>query len=208
MIWDTLLFPFTCILSNKSQQRQIMKTSTLMLIPICFSSVAAHWGGRSYGRRYRRHHSKSPHSAFDLLSEIFSQPLYDSSETILRHVNGSRRLNHQLVERENSFELSLEVPGVTSDDLLIELEDTDSLRIRGKRIGLDGTAEFEFDQVFVLDNECDIENIRVTLHSGILRVSAPKKDKVIRQLKINEDEPKDIKVGKLDPVGKEQSTPI
>ena len=84
-------------------------------------------------------------------------------------------------------ELTMEVPGVAAEDLSVEIEDGDVLHVRGGRIVREGgsSAQSEFDQAFQLDEDIDVENIEVTLASGILTVSAPRKEK---------EEPKRIKI--------------
>jgi HSP20 family protein len=83
-------------------------------------------------------------------------------------------------------ELVMEVPGLSAADLDIELENESFIRIKGSRkVKQNGNMkESAFEQVFQLDEDVDPGRLDVSLADGILSVRAPKKDKVIKKIKI------------------------
>lgn len=152
-----------------------------------------HHGGYDYHRRHRP-------SAIDLVSDIFSVPFY-SSNSLFRQQQDQLALLERTTAPRYSItqsddgkivELAMEVPGVPAKDLTVEVENGNVLRIRGSRtIRESGSlTKTEFDQSFQLDEHIDVENISVSLSSGILSITAPKKEPVVKriQLKIAETE--------------------
>jgi HSP20 family molecular chaperone IbpA len=93
--------------------------------------------------------------------------------------------------KTGAIELSMDIPGVAAKDLSIELEN-DVIRISGSRkhkksLNNDEettTTESKFDQSFQLDSDINAEGLEVTLSDGVLRVSAPKKEKVVKRLAV------------------------
>jgi HSP20 family molecular chaperone IbpA len=85
------------------------------------------------------------------------------------------------------IELTLEIPGVLTNDISVELEDNKLLRVKGSRtVKQHGSlAEYQFDQVFQLDKDVDPKRLKVSLSSGILRMTAAKKEKVIKKLPVD-----------------------
>merc|ERR1712137_1365046 len=90
-----------------------------------------------------------------------------------------------------------DIPGVSAKELSIELENDSVLCISGSRQhknqnggggggggGGGMTTESKFEQRFQMDNDVDPEGLEVTLSHGVLRVSAPKKEKVVKRLEI------------------------
>jgi HSP20 family molecular chaperone IbpA len=192
----------------KSQTKMTkMKTSVVLLaVAAALGTTEARrgssWGGCSGTRslcsplrRYDYH--RRPSNAIDLVSDIFSIPL--STNSLLRQYEG------QLARMENSgpryaisesddgnlVELSMEVPGIAAKDMIVEIENGNVLRVSGSRTIRErgSLVQSEFDQSFQLDKDIDIKNIAVSLSSGILKVSAPKKEQVTNKipLTIQED---------------------
>jgi HSP20 family molecular chaperone IbpA len=195
--------------NNKSQNMMTkMKASVLLLtMAVALGTTEARrgssWGGCSGTSRSLcsplRHYDyhRRPSNAIDLVSEIFNMPLYTNS--LLRQYEG------QLARMENSgpryaisesdsgnlVELSMEVPGIAAKDMMVEIENGNVLRVKGSRTIRErgSLVQSEFDQSFQLDKDIDIENIAVSLSSGILKVSAPKRERVTKKipLTIQED---------------------
>jgi HSP20 family molecular chaperone IbpA len=98
-------------------------------------------------------------------------------------------------------ELTMEIPGLAAEDVSVEVENGNLLRIRGSRTRqpleeVDGGASRRrssqevvkqratFEEVFVLDDDMDVDQLRVTLWRGILTVQIPRRAKVIRRIPI------------------------
>lgn len=89
-------------------------------------------------------------------------------------------------------ELTVELPGVRSEDLDIELVDASLLRIRASRkIKQSGSfIQQDFDQSFQLDNDVDPNHIKASLTDGILTVQAKRKEKSVKKIPISVSEDK------------------
>jgi HSP20 family protein len=97
-----------------------------------------------------------------------------------------------VMERENSFELSLAAPGVSKDQFSIEVE-KDILTITTKvvdeksKIQKYKRKEFDyadFKRSFKLNPELDAENIHARYDAGILLITIPKIEKQIKKIAI------------------------
>jgi len=76
------------------------------------------------------------------------------------------------------FQVELELPGVSLDDIAIELEqETNVLVITGHRRSIGSDEPTKFSKRFMLESIVDTENISAKLNNGILTVTAPKKEK-------------------------------
>lgn len=187
----------------------------LMTITVMFSTpVHAHrylhrnhnngWNSCDFGscgQVARRHNHRS--SGIDLLSDIFSVPIY--MNTLLRQQEAQLDRMERSIPRYDiseteagSYELTLEIPGVEAKDLSIELQGNHQLRVSGTRRYQQHGSTFEstFDQTFTLEN-VNIDELKVTLSAGILRISAPKQEKATRKLSIEEIIPESISVAKM-----------
>ena len=92
----------------------------------------------------------------------------------------------------------MEIPGVEAKDLSIKLQDNHQLLICGARRYQQHGSTFEstFDQTFTLEN-VNIDELKVTLSAGILRISAPKQEKITRKLNIEEATPESDSIGMM-----------
>ena len=88
-------------------------------------------------------------------------------------------------EEENAFVVDVEVPGVSREDLNVEL-DRGTLTVRGERkFASDETTKKSYRRVeryygafarsFSLPDNVDADNIAADLHDGILELRIPKK---------------------------------
>jgi HSP20 family molecular chaperone IbpA len=170
------------------------------------------WGGCRSSQECalpRRHHDydylRRRRDAIDLASDIFSMPLYTN---ILFRQDQLARMDclaprYAIDETEDGMmvELTMQVPGVAAKDMTVEVVDGNVLWVRGSQtIRGNGSLmmQSEFDQSFQLDKDIDVENISVTLSSGILRVSAPKKARVTKNIPIEIHEEEEIEREELD----------
>jgi HSP20 family molecular chaperone IbpA len=125
---------------------------------------------------------------------MMSVPIYFNSLLRQQETQLTRSTPRYSISRaeDGTVELALEIPGVAAKDLSVDLENGNMLRIRGARKWKDeqgSEVETEFDRVFRLDDDIDVSRVKVALSSGILRVQAPQREKVIRSIPITaEDE--------------------
>ena len=138
------------------------------------------------------------HSGIDLMSDMFSLPIY--ANTLLRqHQAQLDRMERSSPRYEISetaagtVELSMELPGVQAKDLSVEITDDNRLLVSGSRRHeqYGNIYVSRFDQTFSLDT-VNVDELKVTLSAGILRISAPKKKKITRKLAIEEADPETI----------------
>lgn len=172
-------------------------SAAITLIPILAAvSIKGHtYEGTLAPRAYRFNRLQDP---FDLVSDIFSMPVYANSlmrqqqKQLSRHSpSPSHSMTPAYAVSEDletgMIELTMEIPGVAAKDVSVELEDNKLLRVKGSRILKQhgSSAEYQFDQMFQLDEDVDPERLKVSLSSGILRISAPKKEKVVKKLPVD-----------------------
>ncbi len=145
-------------------------------------------------RRYQYSRSLDP---IDMIGEIFTAPIYMNSllgrsEPNLSRLSTPNSPSYDVsVDTENGLvELTVELPGVRSEDLDIELVDASLLRIRASRkVKHNGSfVQQEFDQSFQLDRDVDPDHIKASLTNGILAVQAKRKEKSVKKISILLDE--------------------
>lgn len=191
-----------------------MKQNTAFLAALA-TTMAMVSDARTYGsvlapRGYQ--FSRRPRDTIDLVSEIFSVPVYMNSlmkqhEAEVSRLAQSNAPRYSVWEDPESgvVELTMELPGVSAKDINIELENDRLLRISGSRKFKRGGTLFEsdFDQTFEMHKDVDPDRLKVTLSDGILTVQAPKKEKIVRQITITTADPEDVNVKKLGPAEEE-----
>mmetsp|Transcript_25957 Transcript_25957/g.40296 ORF Transcript_25957/g.40296 Transcript_25957/m.40296 type:complete len:199 (+) Transcript_25957:73-669(+) len=82
-----------------------------------------------------------------------------------------------LFEDEKEFELSIDLPGVKSEDLTVQLEeDGRIIHIMGERKSRrsEDSVMSMFEKNFAVDESIDTGKIRVDLSDGVLVITAPK----------------------------------
>merc|ERR1739845_337966 len=82
---------------------------------------------------------------------------------------------YELIDNEEKFQLTVDVPGVNEEDIDIKLDDG-RLTVKGQRVPASDSSRFtsKFSQTFSLDPTVDVESFTATLNNGVLFVSAPK----------------------------------
>lgn len=86
-----------------------------------------------------------------------------------------------ILEREDGFHIFMDVPGVSAEDLVIDLEQ-DELTVRAVssyEVGESQTVRSEFGplsykRVFTLSDMVDRENIKAVIKDGVLDLFLPK----------------------------------
>lgn len=162
-------------------------------------------------RRSRRHalDLMIPRDPFDLVSDVFSMPFYSDMNRLLHQHDAavSRLMQTPASPRyavtqdleTGLVELSMELPGVTSKDVSVELENNKMLHISGSRVykSQGSLVQSDFHQSFQLDDNVDADQLKVTLSAGILKVTVPKMEKTVKKLEIvSGDETEEIEVGR------------
>jgi HSP20 family protein len=86
-------------------------------------------------------------------------------------------------ENEKDYTLELALPGMSKDDIQIELEEN-YLKISSKKEH-ENEKEWYYQSfsksVYIGDTDVDIENIKSTMDKGILKIVLPKKEKVVKK---------------------------
>lgn len=95
-----------------------------------------------------------------------------------------------LVETDNAYRLHLDVPGMTKEDISINLQNN-TLTVSGTRAAeqTDEGDEYvrvertfgNFHRTFTLPEAVDAENIEATYDNGVLEISVPKTKKTARR---------------------------
>merc|ERR1719437_74509 len=82
---------------------------------------------------------------------------------------------YHLVDNDEKFQLTVDVPGVKQEDIDIKLDDG-QLTVAGQRLAVSESSRFasKFSQSFYLDPTVDVDKFTATLKNGVLIVSAPK----------------------------------
>merc|ERR1711937_876684 len=82
---------------------------------------------------------------------------------------------YRLVDNDEKFQLTMDVPGVKEEDIDIKLDDG-QLTVQGHRTLGSESSRFssKFLRSFSLDPTVDIDSFTATLKNGVLTVSAPK----------------------------------
>merc|ERR1719421_1898117 len=104
---------------------------------------------------------------FDLVDQQ-QQAIYPTSRGYPTH-------RYELVDNNEKFELTVDVPGVKEDDIEIKLEEN-LLTVQGQRTASSESSRFssKFSKTFSLDQTVDVEKFTASLKNGVLTVSAPK----------------------------------
>merc|ERR1712232_1468548 len=89
---------------------------------------------------------------------------------------------YELVDNDEKFQLSVDVPGVKMEDIDVSLEDG-YLTVSGQRLSSNENSRFasKFSQSFSLDPAVDVEKFSANLDNGVLVVAAPKDMKRIEE---------------------------
>lgn len=160
----------------------------MCLVMAVFLATSVHGHGRGHSlmfpRRAYNYHRRSP--SMDLISDMFSMPVYFNSlfqQQQASHQVQSDPMYHVKELPNGEIELTMDVPGVAASDLNVELvEDGTMLRVSGSRRRHGSVTEFE--QLFHLNKDVDADNLSVRLQDGVLRVTAAKKEKVVKKIPI------------------------
>ena len=152
----------------------------------------------------------SPRQTFDLLSPSSMIDMRRRQNALFREASKQAFQNafqnyspgYQVIDNDEAFQVSIEVPGVKSEDLSIKVEED------GKYLTVSGSREktstgysysSKFSQSFYLDPSIETDKISADLQNGILLVTAPKDLKKIEDsvktipIKVIADTPVEVK---------------
>jgi HSP20 family protein len=111
----------------------------------------------------------------DPFFDDFFTPYSFPSSLQNRHSSASSTPAHHVHETENAVQLSVDVPGVKSSDLKVEVEDN-VLRVTGER--KTAGSESRFVRSFAIDRESiDPSHVKANLDCGVLTLTVPKREK-------------------------------
>merc|ERR1711982_66903 len=82
---------------------------------------------------------------------------------------------YELVDNNEKFELTVDVPGVKEEDIDIKLEEN-LLTVQGQRTASSDSSQItsKFSKTFSLDQTVDVDKFTASLKNGVLTVAAPK----------------------------------
>ena len=89
---------------------------------------------------------------------------------------------YELIDKDEKFQLSVDVPGVKIEDIDVSMEDG-YLTVSGQRSSSNDSSRFtsKFSQTFSLDAAVDVDKFAASLSDGVLVVAAPKDMKRIEE---------------------------
>jgi len=117
----------------------------------------------------------------------FTSSLSDSSlglrDGFFQQLSFRPQLN--IASDAQQYHISMEVPGLKEEDVVLELNQNKTLSVRGKKIEDKETKERqyyriernygEFQRLLALPDDADIDKISATLTNGVLEIYLPKK---------------------------------
>merc|ERR1712176_669482 len=89
---------------------------------------------------------------------------------------------YNLIDNDDQFELTMDVPGVKEEDIDIKLDDG-QLTVQGQRTIGSESSQFssKFFRSFSLDRTVDMDSLAANLKNGVLTISAPKDPKRLEE---------------------------
>jgi len=129
----------------------------------------------------------------------FASSLGDSTRgSIFQNLGFRPQLN--IASDDQQYHISLEVPGLKEEDLVLELNTNNTLSIRGeknqevetrdKRYYRVERSYGQFERLLALPADSDTDKLRATLSNGVLEIFLPKKplsaaDSTVKKIEIN-----------------------
>jgi HSP20 family protein len=118
-------------------------------------------------------------SAFDGL--FFDRSPFFSRNELMPAINDNdfwrRGHAYDIQEDDKTYTISVDVPGVKAEDIIIQLEDNVLYLSGGRKVKKDNeVSESKFDHRFSIGNTMDTKHITANLADGVLVLTAPKKE--------------------------------
>lgn len=124
--------------------------------------------------------------------------------------NMHSRSDHQVIEKDTHYVLSLDVPGVSKSDISLETKEG-QLKIvarRKNRFSDNEKPNMEYERTFTLPEGTDESKIEARCENGVLAIAIPKKEEIApRKIEISEGK-KDGLWGRLLNVAKSEDNKI
>jgi len=149
------------------------------------SSYSGGYGDRNFGyspSSYGRSHSSS-YDPFGIVGRTLDYPRPEFSLT--KYFRSDWIPSVDIKESDKLFLISLDLPGVTKENIKIRIEDSTKLIVEGERtLQQQGDLESDVSEVkygkfirgFNLPTDADIESLKVRLVNGILEITIPRRD--------------------------------
>jgi HSP20 family protein len=123
----------------------------------------------------------------------FGRGLFDAEPFWRRELIGHGLPAVDIAEKEKSFEITAELPGMdqknieiklTNDSLIIKGEKKEDKEEKGKGYHLSERHYGSFERVFSLPKGVDAEKIAASFNKGVLSITLPKKPEAIKADKV------------------------
>ena len=142
-----------------------------------FPQVSESW---SLGQRYYGLDVWSPR----MLQK--QQALMEKQQSLLQKAFSYTSPRYEIMNTEDTFQVSVDVPGVKPEDIDVVFEnDRSVLSIRGSRSSTNEDESWsftsQFSQSFSVNPSIDVENLTASLKNGVLVIAAPKDLKQIEE---------------------------
>ena len=122
----------------------------------------------------------------------------DEMSSIFEKANNEENIysvRSDISEDEKMLYITLELPGVSKEDINISMDKDRNLTIKGEKKRSEEFANRniirnesiygKFSRSFILSNDLDDSNINARFENGILNISIPKKQKEEKEIKIS-----------------------
>lgn len=120
----------------------------------------------------------------NLAHEAFFRNFSDSFLERTENHNNSYDLNYKVKEEEREFILEIAIPGLSKEDLSIEVDNGTlniSTKERGEEDERTGFAATELNKRFKLSKKVNQDTISATSKNGVLTITLPKVETALRK---------------------------
>lgn len=133
-----------------------------------------------------------PRKNFDLIDEFFKDPFFSENE--------SKMMRTDIKENENNYELIIDLPGFSKEDIKMHIEDgyliinaktkeENEEKIEAGKFVRRERYYGECSRSFYVGEDVSEEDIKASFRNGILNIEIPKLEEVIE-----DEEPKYIEI--------------
>ena len=125
-----------------------------------------------------------PRRKYDFFDDFFKDPFFESNESSV--------MKTDIKEKDNSYELEVDIPGYKKEDIKMHMEDgyliinaktnkeNDEKDKKGKYIRKERFFG-ECSRSFYLGNDIKEEDIKANFHNGTLNIEVPKKTQIEKE---------------------------